>query len=216
MKVYAIPGLGTNEKLYSNTSISGFELKVLEWPITEKGDTIRTYAQKFAKQIDQSEAFCLLGVSFGGMICTELSKIVAAKKTVVVSTCKLRQEMPWFLKVFKHAPFHLMVSEKKHREMAYKGRWFIGLGDAYIPDYLGMVNSMNTNYFRNCITMIVNWDNQSIPSNIIHIHGTKDRLLKYKLVTANYTIENGSHAMIISRAEEINRILEKEFKASLQ
>lgn len=216
MKIYAIPGLGTNEKLYSKTTIPGFELKVLDWPLVEKGDTIQMYAQKFSKQIDQSQAFCLLGVSFGGMICTELSKIVSPQKTVVVSTCKSRSEMPWFLKLFKHLPFHLMVSEKKHRQMAYKGRWFIGLGDAYIPDYLGMVNSMNTNYFRNCITMIVNWNNKNIPKNMVHIHGTDDRLLKYKNVSADYAIKNGSHAMIISRSEEINAILEKEFKSVLQ
>lgn len=210
MVIYAIPGLGTTEKLYVNTKINGVEIIVLTWPIPEKNDTMQSYARKFLMQINTDIPFCLLGVSFGGMLCVELSKIITPQKIFLVSTCKTRNEMPWFIKLMKHISLYKIVSEKQHRKMAYQGRWLVGFGKAYIPEFLGMVNSMTKDYFKYCINIIVNWENTELPKNSIHIHGNTDRLLWYKNVKANYTISKGSHAMIIFQSEEINKIIENE------
>lgn len=214
MVIYAIPGLGTTKKLYVNTKIKGVEIIVLDWPTPEKNDTMQSYARKFLPQINTNVPFCLLGVSFGGMLCTELSKIISPQKTFLISSCKSRKELPWFIKTLKYIFLHKIVSEKQHRKMAYQGRWIIGFGKAYIPEFLGMVNSMTQNYFKYCIHIIVNWDRTEFPENVVHIHGNTDRLLWYKYVKADYTIHNGSHAMIVFQAEEINKIIEKELNLS--
>lgn len=210
MVIYAIPGLGTTEKLYVNTKIKGVEIIVLNWPIPDKNDTMETYARKFLSQIDTSVPFCLLGVSFGGMLCTELSKIISPQKTFLISTSKSRKELPWFIKTLNYFPVHKIISEKQHRKMAYQGRWIIGFGKAYIPDFLGMVNGMTENYFKYCINIIVSWQSQELPKNSIHIHGDADRLLWYNYVKPDYTISKGSHAMVVFQANEINKIIEKE------
>jgi esterase/lipase len=212
MIIYAIPGLGTTKKLFVNTTIAGVEIKVLDWPLPEKNDTMQSYARKFLPQINTDAPFCLLGVSFGGMLCVELARIISPKKIFLISTSKTRKELPWFIRFFKHVPIHKIVSEKQHRKLAYQGRWLVGFGKAYIPEFLGMVNSMSENYFQNCINIIVNWNGTAVPKNSVHIHGDNDKLLKYKFVKADHTIPKGSHAMIVFQAEEINRIIENELK----
>jgi len=208
--IYAIPGLGTTQELYINTTFNEAKVVVLDWPIPSKNDTMQSYAKKFIPLIDTSKPFYLMGVSFGGMICTELSKLITPQKTILISTSKTRNELPWFIKTFKYLPLHLLLSERYHRKLAYHGRWFVGFGKAYIPEFLGMVNQMKENYFKYCIHIIVNWDNQEFPNNYIHIHGTNDRLLSHKWVKATALIKGGSHAMVVFRAEEINAIIEKE------
>jgi hypothetical protein len=210
MNIYAIPGLGTTEQLFSNTAIKGAQFYILDWPLPEKDDTMQSYAKKFLPQIDTSKPFCLMGVSFGGMLCTELSKIISPQKTFLISTCKSRNELPWFIRFFKYMPVYKYISESGHRKMAYRGRWIIGFGKAYIPEFLGMVSSMKKNYFRYCMHMIVNWNGMGFPKNALHIHGTADRLLLYRYVKADHAITDGSHAMIVFRAEEINKIVEEE------
>jgi len=210
MVVYAIPGLGTTEKLYKNLHIKGVEIIVLNWPIPEKTDTMQSYAKKFLPQIETNKPFCLLGVSFGGMLCSELSEILSPKKTFLISTSKYRAELPWFIRLFKHIPLHKIISEKTHRKMAYEGRWFIGFGSALIPEYLGMINSMAENYFKTCINIIVNWNRKDLPKNYIHIHGNADKLLLHKYVKADYVIKDGSHAMVVFQSEEIGDIIETE------
>lgn len=212
MIIYAIPGLGTTEQLFSNTHIKGAEFIVLDWPLPEKGDTMQSYAEKFLPQIDTSKPFCLMGVSFGGMLCTELSKIISPRKTFLISTCKSRSELPWFIRFFKYVPLYKYIRESGHRKMAYHGRWMIGFGKAYIPEFLGMVSSMKENYFRHCMNIIVNWNGTAFPKNAVHIHGNADRLLLYRYVKADHTIKGGSHAMVVFQAEEINKIVEEEIR----
>ncbi|MDF2450603.1 MAG: hypothetical protein K0S26_107 [Bacteroidota bacterium] len=216
MVIYAIPGLGTTDKLYVNTQIKDVKIIVLQWPVPEKTDTMQSYARKFLPQINTNIPFCLLGVSFGGMLCTELSKIISPQKVFLVSTSKVREELPWFIRLMKHIPLYKFISETNHRKMAYQGRWLIGFGKAYIPEFLGMVDSMTENYFKYCIHIIVSWNNNELPENAVHIHGNADKLLWYKCVNPHYTIENGSHAMILFQAEEVNNIIQREINFSLQ
>jgi hypothetical protein len=58
--------------------------------------------------------------------------------------------------------------------------------------------------------------NQTLPANLFHIHGTKDRLLPFRKNRGIIPVENGGHLMILSKAEEIStllkEILEFEFK----
>jgi hypothetical protein len=210
MVIYAIPGLGTTDVLYKNIVIKGVELIVLQWPRPEKDDTMQSYARKFLPQINVDQPFCLLGVSFGGMICTELSRLISPKKIFLVSTSKSRKELPWFIRIFKHVPIHKIIPERQHRRMAYESGWLIGFGKAFIPEYLGMIDSMEGDYFKNAINIIVNWNRKETPTNYVHIHGSSDKLLMYKYVKADHTIENGSHAMIVFQGEEIGKIIEEE------
>ena len=90
MVIYAIPGLGTTEKLYKNLNIKDVEIIVLKWPIPSKNDTMQSYAHKFLPQIKTDQPFCLLGVSFGGMLCCELSEFISPEKIILISTSKYR------------------------------------------------------------------------------------------------------------------------------
>jgi len=211
MIIYALPGLGTNHKLFVNTIIKHHTIIVLQWPIPNQFDTMESYAKKFLPQIVRlDEPYCLLGVSFGGMICVELSKLLTPQKIFLVSSSKNRSELPWYIKLLKYIPLHQLIKESYHRRLAYFGRWFIGFEKAYKSEFLEMVNSMPENYFKYCIDIIANWNGTDFKKNTIHIHGTQDRLIRYKDVTCDFTIKNGAHAMIVFNAAEINSIIEKE------
>ena len=76
-----------------------------------------------------------------------------------------------------------------------------------------MLNTAPENYFKGAVHCILTWKNQEIPENVIHIHGTKDQVLPHKkIVNCNYWIKEGSHFMIVNRAEEINKIINNELK----
>lgn len=213
IKIYAIPGLGTTKKLLVNLRITNTEVIVLEWPLPEKKDTMSSYAKKFLLYIDVSKPFYLLGVSFGGMICTELNKLISPVKSFLISTSKTRDELPWFIKMGKYIPIHLLFSDHFHRKIAYYGRGIVGFENDYTVEFLEMLNHMKKHYFKYCVHMIVNWNNKILPKNAFHIHGTDDKLLSHKYVKADYLIEGGTHAIIVFRAKEINDILEKIMKS---
>jgi len=79
--------------------------------------------------------------------------------------------------------------------------------------FLEMLNTAPQNYYVGAVNSILNWENISYPDNVIHIHGTSDKVLpNRKNVKYDYLIEGGTHFMIINRAEEINKIINEELK----
>lgn len=207
--VYAIPGLATTEELFQFTHLTHARLKVLTWPEIKKDDTLQSYAKKFLEQIDSSHPFYLLGVSFGGMLCAEISLLIKPEKTILISSCKCKHELAPMLKLFRSVPLYALLNDKLLKHMTLNSRWILGFEKKFMPEFLIMVNSMKPDYIKNSIRCIVNWkQHDCYRPDIIHIHGDADRLLPYGSVKANYTIKGGNHAMIINKSDEINKLLD--------
>lgn len=205
--VYAIPGLGTTAELFSFVSLTNYRIVVLQWPQTKAGMSLQEYAKLFLSQIDTSKSFVLMGVSFGGMICSELSHILTPQKTILISSCKNKNEFPFLLRILKWLPIYKLVPENVVRKLAKNSTWLLGFENDYQDEFFTMLHSMPKNYFRHSIAMIVNWGQTKMPLNTYHIHGKKDRLLLCKNVKADKVIEDGTHAMIIYHAKEISDII---------
>jgi len=208
--IYAIPGFACTEILYQNIKINGHTLKVLKWPLPKKEFTIKDYAKEFIAQINTTEPFYLIGVSFGGMLCVELNEMVKAEKVILISSAKNRNEIPWYLKLLRYVPIHLILSEKMHKKIAVLSYWIIGFPKTFIPEFKVMLNVMPVNYFHYCSNYIINWERKKTTKKPVHIHGNADRMLWYrKIKEPDYTINGGTHAMVVFKAEEINNILSK-------
>jgi pimeloyl-ACP methyl ester carboxylesterase len=208
--IYVIPGLGCTHHLFQYTKIIGHELKVLEWPLPKRQYTLAQYAQQFLKQIDASEPIQLMGVSFGGMICAELALLIPTQKVILISSCQNKNELPFPIKLLKYIPLHLACPEWLIRKLAFNTRWILGFMREFVPHFQEMILKMPKNYFRYAIHYIVNWNQIKQNDKLIRIHGTNDKLLWYgKISNVTFTINEGSHAMVLYQAEQVNSCLEK-------
>ncbi len=206
--IYAIPGLSTTKELFRFLKIEGAEIIVLDWPTPRSNETMQTYAAEIAKQIVATKPFYLLGVSFGGMLCVEISKIVSAEKIFLISSAKNSNELPSSIKCFKYFPIHKIIPESLNRALGRNVRRIVGFEKIFLPEFVKMVNSMPAGYFRSSFKCVINWKSQpGSNENIIHMHGDADKLLPHKFVKAEYIIKGGNHAMIVYKADEISKII---------
>jgi hypothetical protein len=206
--IYAIPGLGTTKELFSRLKIDRAELKVLDWPELSEMDTLETYAQKFSIQIDTRQPYYLMGVSFGGMLCMELNKILKPEKIFLVSSCKSPAEFPGRLKLFRFLPLYKLMSEAQLKKMAENSYPILGFEKKYLKEFRAMLDQMKPHYFKRSIQCLMHWNSTAIASgNIIQIHGDADRLLSLRNVKADFIIRKGTHAAILYQAEEISEII---------
>lgn len=210
-KVYAIPGLGCTKELFQNILIPNYELVVLNWPETTSGESLKAYAQKFLSQINTKDKVNLMGVSFGGMICSELADLIETDKVVLISSTKNNKQFPFLLKFLKAVPLYYLINNYFFTVGGQLKRKILGFDDFYSKLFSEMMSSMSPNYFRNAINIIVNWQREENNSKIIQIHGSNDKLMPVKLINPDYLIKDGSHAMVLTRAKEINLILNKIF-----
>ena len=57
---------------------------------------------------------------------------------------------------------------------------------------------------------IVHWDNTKIPTDFLHINGTKDHIFRKANLNATHLISKGTHNMVVDRAQEIADIINRE------
>lgn len=216
LNVYCIPGLGMNALLFKNLQLPNCNIIPISWLSPHNNETLPEYAMRLSAQIDTSKPFVLIGVSFGGMCAIEISKKLQPLQTILVSSSKIYKEIPTALKVFKYIPLHFLFSDSMYMKYTMFILSRLGVTKELKKDFQEMLTMPPENYYSRTISMILNWENRIIPSNVLHIHGNLDRVLFYrKNLRYDYTIKGGSHFMVVDRADEINKIIMKELNGNL-
>jgi len=73
-----------------------------------------------------------------------------------------------------------------------------------------ILKQSHVSYLKWSINALLNWkNNKSTSTKVVHIHGSKDRIIPISNVSPDYVINNGRHFMVISMFNEVNLILNK-------
>lgn len=214
LNVYCIPGMGVNERLFRNLKLNNCNILHIKWETPFKNESLPDYAMRLSKQVDSSKPFVLVGVSFGGMCCVEISKKLKPLKTFIISSSKFSNELPFKISFWRTLPFYKFFRDGfyKNAVMLAKRQFGVITAEQKIS-FRKMLDEAPQNYFNGAVDCIVKWKNDIRPANLIHIHGTSDRVLPHnKIVACDYTIKGGTHFMIINKGEEISKIIERELE----
>lgn len=211
--IYRIPGMGADKRLFSEIElIEGYEFVDLEWQPFPKIKTLKDYALAISEQIDTSKPFSLMGVSMGGMVCSELTDMLNPEKVVIISSAKTSNEIP---PMYKRLNFlgvtRLLNADRINYIIGNSSRFFGAMNKEQRELFYQMADNINIDFIVWSIKAILNWEKKAASSKIIHIHGTKDFVLPFENVTPTYTIERGDHMMIWNKSVEINRLLNNIF-----
>lgn len=207
--VYFIHGHGSDHRIFDKIILdSSFNRINVQMPNPEKKETIKSYAIRLVPQIDTTKKFILIGVSFGGMVCTELTDLLKPEKTIIISSAKCRKELPGLYRFQKFVPFNKIVP---------KGLVKLGaklLQPIVEPDrrrnkdiFKAMLRDKSPVFFKRVSNLLVNWERKEYNPDIIHIHGSKDHTLPVRNINADYIIKGGSHMMTLTKGEEMNTLI---------
>ncbi len=86
----------------------------------------------------------------------------------------------------------------------------------YKEIFKSMLNDKDPEFLKRTIGMIINWERVCYSNEIIHIHGDKDNTIPIRNVKYDYLIENGSHMMVLTKGEEISKLINKILKTDEQ
>ncbi|MBE7629706.1 alpha/beta hydrolase [Tenacibaculum piscium] len=208
-----MPGLGANTKIfeYINLSKEKFELHFLEWLLPISIDeSIEAYARRMCENIHHEKPI-LIGVSFGGIMVQEMSKIINCQKVILISSIKNNKELPKRLKLAYITGVYKLFPSKIIANIENYERYFF---NDYLKKraelYKIYLSKRDENYLQWSIYNVLHWQQSESLSNIIHIHGTDDEVFPAKHIQNYIKIEKGTHIMILNKAKTISKILEKE------
>ncbi|MBS1919550.1 MAG: alpha/beta hydrolase [Bacteroidetes bacterium] len=206
-KVYFISGLGADKRVFNFLDLSFCEPVFIEWIAPFKHETLAEYAIRLRSLIPES-APEIVGISLGGMLVTEMAKADNNITGVIISSNKTKKEFPKYLRILKLIPVYNWFPPKITKKMLLNLSWVLGVKGKNKKKLLRqIILDSNIDFIKWALAAIVRWDNEIAPKNIIHIHGTSDKLLPYRLVKANYTIKGGSHVMVMNKSDEVSKLL---------
>ncbi len=79
-----------------------------------------------------------------------------------------------------------------------------------------MLREVDIEFNEWAVDQVIRWKNEEIPANLVHIHGTSDRIFPHFYINDAIWIKGGTHFMIVNRAKEISKILMKELHTAKQ
>jgi pimeloyl-ACP methyl ester carboxylesterase len=206
-KIYILSGLGADERVFQLLDLSGFEVVFIQWIRPNIGEHIKAYATRLLAQI-KTENPILIGLSFGGMMSIELSKLIPTEKIIIISSIKTRQELPYYYRFIGKFGLHKMVPVSFIKKANLIANWAFGLITVFEKRLLKLILlDMDEVYVKWAIDQVFTWQNDSIPENLVHIHGTADRVFPIKFVLPNYIVENGGHFMVLNKHKNVSEIL---------
>lgn len=207
MKLYLIGGLGADQRVFKYLNLN-FETEIIQWIVAKPKEEIQSYANRLSKQIDQSESFGILGVSFGGIVAIEISKLLNPTKLILISSVITNDQLPnYYIMIGKSKILDIIPNSLIKPPKHLLGFLFGAQNKSLLNQ---IIEDTKPEFIRWALNTIINWSNESINTEVVRIHGTKDRLIPLKGIAIK--INAGGHFMIVDKAEEISKLINKEIK----
>ncbi len=208
--IYCISGFGADERVFSRLDFGHNHVTFLKWEAPDKNESLEKYTNRFLNKIKDSNPI-LVGLSFGGMMSVEIAKRIQTEKIFMISSIQTQDEMPWVFRLTGKSGLNKVLPLKPYSFLEPIENYNLGVKNeeekTLVREYRKNVSQIYTDW---AINQIVNWKNRNKLSNLIHIHGSADRIFPIKNVHPDFIIKGGGHFMIMNRADEINEILGKE------
>ncbi|MBO9565345.1 MAG: alpha/beta hydrolase [Niastella sp.] len=208
MKAYFISGMAADERVFKYVRLpEGYEIVHLTWIAPQQNESLSSYAIRMAERIDTSEPFVLVGLSFGGMLVTEIAKRYQPVKTILIASIPLSAHLPGYFRIAATMRLHKVVPIGLVKTAARLKRFITNEKSEDKKLLWEIIKSSDAKFIRWSMEAVLNWKNEEMPKTILHIHGTRDEVLPARYTTPTHIIPKAGHLMVMSQPEEVNRIL---------
>ena len=208
--IYCIPGLSASSKIFEFIDLpkEDFEIHLLEWLMPQSiNETIEHYAKRMCESITEDNVV-LMGVSFGGVMAQEMSKIINPKKIILISSIKNKGELPKRLRLAKSSRAYKLFPANKITSIEnFMSVVFGKMAKKRIEQYKIYLSVRDPIYLKWSVYNVLHWQQEETLPNILQIHGTTDHIFPFKYIKQSIEIKNGTHVMVLNRAKEISKII---------
>jgi len=183
MKVYFISGLAADSRVF----------KYIQLP----------------SKINTNEPFSIIGLSMGGMMASEIAGRLNPVLTVLISSVPSSAHLPFYFKAAGTLKLQKVIPISVVKSAAMIKRFFTAETDEDKKMIRQIIKDSDNSFIRWAMNAILNWENETLPFPYIHIHGTKDEVLPVRFTKPTHVLSKAGHLMIMTKAKEINKILEE-------
>lgn len=208
MKIYCLSGLGVDKRAFQNIHLENKELIHIDWITPEANETLAQYAKRLYEIIQPVDEYILIGVSFGGMIATEFSKLKKPRKLILISTIQGKKQLKGLYKYGSKLRVQQLIPSKIMRSSNPFTRYLFGVTKTEDKQLLKTIlQETNPSFLKWALNAIAQWDNQT-NVEAISIHGSKDKVFPL-LPNTTHVIPNAGHFMVLTEGKAISEIIDR-------
>ena len=206
--IYIISGLGADKRMFQNYSFDGFNVIHIDWVLPLKNENLQNYAFRISENMNDENAI-LIGLSFGGMLSVEISKIKKFKKIFLLSSAKTKSEIPLYYRVLGKLNLLKIIPVSFLKSVNFLTYLVLGAKTNSEKNILkDIVKNTESSFMKWALHQIINWKNKDFDGNIVHIQGNRDLILPHYFVKYDYLIEEkGTHFMTLNQSQKIEKII---------
>ena len=207
--IYCIPGLGLDHRLSEKLSISGVELKYIDYIEPLSDEPIAGYAKRLSDKIEDT-TFSILGMSLGGILAVEIYRIKKVESLFLISTVKNKSEVPNIFKYMDLLPTKNKIASKLAIDASVAFKPYYDKSDAAGNKLFdAMIRSASVELLAWGIQEIANWKfNEEINCPFYHVHGTADLIFPIKNIDKAETVKGATHYMLYNNTDDISKRIE--------
>lgn len=213
VRLYGISGMGTDERAFNAFKRYFIDpLTYIPWKEPRPGETLKEFADRMISPYIDSHTpirICI-GLSFGGVLGIQALERGMITHLILVSSVKGREELPPVMRLLRTVPVYKVIPASTLKQILVRSG-LIPLSLRFENQYKfkEMLDQFSPYYFKWCIDQLVNIPKSKALKNMYHIHGTHDEVFSIKYICSADHIPGGSHLMIITRAKEVSRMVQK-------
>lgn len=169
-QLYGISGLGADQRVFEFLRLN-CELIPIDWIPPRKGEPIQHYAMRLSEAIDPTRPFGLIGVSFGGLIATEISKKLKPTLTILISSAETCNELRWLYRILGKTKVMSILPTVILRPQIEVAAFLFGTKKKVLLSEI--LNDTNLDFAKWAIQELLSWSNEEHVENCLKISGTK-------------------------------------------
>ena len=193
--------------MFQNFSFEGYNVVHIDWILPLENETLQNYALRISENIKDENAI-LIGLSFGGILSVEISKIKKFKKVFLLSSAKTKFEIPFYYRVLGKLNLLKIIPNSILKSVNFLTYLVFGAKTNAEKSLLeDIVRNTDERFLKWALHQIMNWKNEDYSKNIIHVQGDSDLILPHVFVKYDYLIKGGTHFMTLNQSKEIETII---------
>lgn len=208
-RIFFFTGLGADERAFAYLKITPpFPKVYVSWLTPEENESMAGYCLRLAKHYHIKNGDVLIGLSFGGMVATEINRHIEPALTILISSAATRQELPLPYRMAGKTGIYRLIPEKTLHKPGKLKYFLFGLQKPQQRRLFDeIVMQSDVTFVRWAIRQVVTWNNTERPQRLVKIHGTSDRILPLHKPSTDFIILGGSHFLTWEKADEVSDIL---------
>ncbi len=173
-------------------------------------DTMKSYAQRLLSQIKSPQPI-LIGVSFGGMMATEIAAQVATEKVILISSARDSNAIPFYFRMLRYLPIHRWIPTQWMKKGNTLQDWIFGITQKEDKELLrSILSETDPHFLRWALHQIVTWNKEADQLPISQIHGDSDHLLPFR--QADFSVPDGGHLIVHTHAPIVSQWICEQLK----